>query len=298
MTAPSLVILAAGLGSRYGDAKQIAGVGPNGEWLLEYAIHDALAAGFGSIVLVIRPELRTALGARLAPLLQGRADLQFVGQTFANVPAGCQTPTGRTKPLGTGHAVWCCAPLLHGPFAVINADDYYGHDAFALLARHFCTAAGPAMVGYRLDATLSPCGEVNRGLCRVDANANLIDIAEYTHIAMRGGTLHGTSPAGVEQALAADRTVSLNCWGLLPDMLPDFETGLRAFLAQACATDEYFLPLAIDQHLTRRRRKLAVLRGNGEWLGLTYPADHPRVAARLAALHATGIYPDPLWAPR
>lgn len=298
MTAPSLVILAAGLGSRYGDAKQIVGVGPNGEWLLEYAIHDALAAGFAAIVMVIRPELRAPLGARLAPLLAGRADLQFVEQTLANVPDGCPAPIGRTKPLGTGHAVWCCAPLLHGPFAVINADDYYGHDAFALLAGHFRSAAKPAMVGYRLDATLSPYGEVNRGLCRVDADANLIDIAEYTHIAVRDGTPRGMSPAGIEEILAADSTVSLNCWGLLPDMLPDFETGLRTFLAHAGTADEYFLPYAIDQHLTLRRRKPTVLRGNCEWLGLTYPADHPRVAARLAALHAAGTYPTPLWTAR
>jgi hypothetical protein len=295
MTAPTLVILAAGLGSRYGSTKQIAGVGPGGEWLLEYAIHDALAAGFGAIVMVIRPELREQLLARLAPLLRGRAKLQFVEQTSVNVPDGCRAPAGRTKPLGTGHAVWCCVPWLHGPFAVINADDYYGCGAFALLANHFRAAAEPAMVGYRLDATLSPYGEVNRGLCRVDADDSLIDIAEFTHIAVRDGTLRGTSHAGVEEILAIDSTVSLNCWGLLPDMLPDLETGLREFLAHAGATDEYFLPSAIARHLALRQRRLAVLHGHCEWLGLTYPDDHPRVAARFAALHATGAYPTPLW---
>lgn len=297
MTAPALVILAAGLGSRYGNAKQIVGVGPNGEWLLEYAIHDALAAGFTSIVMVIRAELRAQLLARLTPLLHGRADLQLVEQTPDQVPTGCHAPAGRTKPLGTGHAVWCCAPWLHGPFAVINADDYYGRDAFVLLADHFRAAATPAMVGYRLDATLSPHGEVNRGVCRVDAEGNLLDIAEYTHIAVRTGVLRGTPPTGDAQILAADSMVSLNCWGLLPDMLPDFESGLREFLAHAGTTDEYFLPHAIDRHLALRGRKLAVLRGDCEWLGLTYPDDHPRVAARLAAMHAARAYPTPLWKP-
>lgn len=295
MTAPTLVILAAGLGSRYGNAKQTVGVGPGGEWLLEYAIHDALAAGFASIVMVIRAELRGQLHARLAPLLRGRAELQFVEQTLDKVPAGCHAPAGRAKPLGTGHAVWCCAPWLHGPFAVINADDYYGRGAFALLANHFRTAAVPAMVGYRLDATLSPCGEVNRGVCQIDADGYLVNIAEYTHIATRDGMLRGTPPTGDAQVLAADSMVSLNCWGLLPDLLPDFEAGLRKFLAHAGAADEYFLPSAIARHLALRGRRLAVLRGDCEWLGLTYPDDHPRVVARLAALHAAGAYPTPLW---
>jgi len=134
--APTLVILAAGLGRRYGDAKQVTGTGPGGEWLLEYAIHDAIAAGFGQIVMVIRESLRETLKQRLAPPLQGRAALQFVTQTVDAVPEGCTAPAGRTRPLGTGHALWCCAPLLRGPFAVINADDYYGREAFRLLAGH------------------------------------------------------------------------------------------------------------------------------------------------------------------
>lgn len=182
---PTLVILAAGLGSRYGDAKQVAGVGPNGEWLLEYAIHDALAAGFAQVVMVIRAPLREALQQRLSPRIGNRAGLHFVEQTLDKVPAGTRAPSRRSKPLGTGHALWCCAPLLHGPFAVINADDYYGQDAFGLLAGHFRSHGNPAMVGYRLGATLSPHGGVNRGVCRVDAGAHLQDVTEYTDIADR-----------------------------------------------------------------------------------------------------------------
>jgi hypothetical protein len=291
----ALVVLAAGLGSRYGNAKQIAGIGPNGEWLLEYAVHDALATGFTQVVMVISAELREALQQRLAPPLQGRAVLHFIEQSYDHVPSGCRAPGGRGKPLGTGHALWCCAPLLRGPFAVVNADDYYGHDAFALLARHFRGHTGPAMIGYRLDATLSPHGTVNRGVCKVDPDGFLDGVTEYTRIGIRDDALQGTAPDGSDHSLSPDAVVSLNCWGLLPELLHDLETGLREFLGHAGAADEYFLPDAIDRHLARSSRGLAVLRGDCEWLGLTYPDDRAHVAARIAALHAAGRYPTPLW---
>lgn len=293
--APALVILAAGLGSRYGDAKQIAGVGPDGEWLLEYAVHDALAAGFTSVVMVIREELCAALTERLAPRLEGRAELRLVEQTFDRVPAGCVAPTGRKKPLGTGHALWCCAPLLHGPYAVINADDYYGCSAFGLLAKHFAANANPAMVGYRLDATLSSHGGVNRGVCRVDARGHLQAVSEYLDIGMRDGHLAGTAPNGTRQPLNPDTVVSLNCWGLTPALLPDLELGLREFLTHAGEKDEYFLPHAITQHLARHGEALSVLPTGDAWLGLTYPGDHELVVAAIAALHESRAYPTPLW---
>lgn len=292
---PALVILAAGLGSRYGDVKQLAGVGPDDEWLLEYAVHDALRAGFTEVVMVIRADLREPLQARLAPHLEGRASLQFVEQTLASVPEGCPAPTARSKPLGTGHALWCCAPLLKVPFAVINADDYYGREAFGLLARHFERSGQPAMVGYRLDATLSSHGSVNRGICRVDAQGHLENVAEFTDIAERGGTLGGKAPDGRREPLPPDAVVSLNCWGLLPALLPDLEQGLRRFLAHAGPGDEYFLPHAIAGHLSARSGKLAVLPTREHWLGLTYPGDRPTVVAAIAALHASGAYPTPLW---
>ena len=295
MSEPALVILAAGLGSRYGDTKQIAGVGPDGEWLLEYAIHDALAAGFTQVVMVIRGELREALQARLAPRLQGRAALHFVEQTLDRIPAGCVAPVDRGKPLGTGHALWCCTPLLRGPFAVINADDYYGRDAFHLLAAHFRNSTKPAMVGYRLDATLSSHGGVNRGVCRVDAEGHLENVTEIIDIAARDGVLAGTVPNGARMTLAPETVVSLNCWGLLPDLLPDLEEGLRGFLPRAGAKNEYFLPHAIATHLAKQHQSLAVLPSADAWMGLTYPDDRSRVVAAMAALHAQGAYPTPLW---
>ncbi|HEX7349047.1 MAG TPA: NTP transferase domain-containing protein [Rhodanobacteraceae bacterium] len=295
MTAPTLVILAAGLGSRYGDAKQVAGVGPDGEWLLEYAIRDALAAGFASIVMVIREALRDQLQDRLAARLAGRAALHFVVQSTTHVPAGCQAPVTRSKPLGTGHAVWSCAPLLHGPFAVINADDYYGPHAFALLAAHFATRTTPAMVGYRLTATLSAAGGVNRGVCAIDATGHLASVTEYLNIAERGGALTGATADGAPATLSPDTTVSLNCWGLWPDLLLDLETGLRAFLPSAGDKNEYFLPHAISAYLAHHTTQLAVLPTPDTWLGLTYPADHAHAVAAIAALHRNGTYPTPLW---
>lgn len=294
-TAPALVVLAAGLGSRYGDTKQVAGVGPDGEWLLEYAIHDALAAGYAQVVLVIRAALREALERRLAPRLRERAALHFVEQTLDLVPSGCRVAAGRSKPLGTGHALWCCAPLLQGPFAAINADDYYGSGAFRLLADHFRRSRGPAMVGYRLAATLSTHGSVNRGVCRVDRDGHLEDVTEFTDIAMHDGTLAGTGPDGIRKRLTQDAVVSLNCWGLLPSLLPDLEHGLREFLAHAGDAEEYFLPHAIAAHLAAHRESLSVLPGHDTWLGLTYPDDRARVVAAIAALHAEGVYPTPLW---
>ncbi|HEX5960327.1 MAG TPA: NTP transferase domain-containing protein [Rhodanobacteraceae bacterium] len=295
-TAPTLVILAAGLGSRYGAAKQVAGVGPAGEWLLEYAIHDALAAGFMQVVLVIRAELREPLQQRLAPQLRDRAELHFVEQTPDKLPAGCSAPAGRSKPPGTGHALWCCAPLLQGPFSVINADDYYGRAAFGLLAGHFRHSPYPAMVGYRLAATLSSHGGVNRGVCRVDPDGHLEDVTEFTDIAVREGLLAGRAPDGSREPLAPDTVVSLNCWGLQPGLLPDLERGLREFLARATAADEYFLPHAIAEHLVAQQTPLAVLSTDDTWLGLTCPDDRARVVAAIARLHDLGAYPTPLWA--
>lgn len=295
MKPPTLVLLTAGLGTRYGAAKQIATVGPDGEWLLEYAVHDALAVGFARVVLVIRDELREALTARLAPHLDGRAELRLIAQTLRAVPEGCAVPRNRSKPLGTGHALWCCAALLDGPFAVINGDDYYGPNAFALLAQHFRATGGPAMVGYRLDQTLSPNGGVNRGVCRL-AGGKLAGVTEFTGIVCDpAGIITGTAPDGETRPLPADTAVSLNCWGLTPAFLPSLGAGLRRFLAAAGPRDEYFLPHAIAACLSASGTRLAVLPSHEAWLGLTYAADRTHVRRAIALAHRAGTYPTPLW---
>lgn len=290
-----LVVLAAGLGRRYGGGKQAAAVGPNGEWLLEYALHDALLAGFDSIVMVVPPASASTLHARLAPRLQGRAQLRLVEQSPSCMPPGHRAPAAREKPLGTGHALWCCRDYLNAPFAVINADDYYGRDTFRLIAEHLYRGRGPAMAAFRLDRTLSSHGGVNRGICQVDASGCLLGVSEYTDIRRRDSTIHGTSPNSVRTELMPDSRVSLNCWGLLPDLWPSLEAGLAGFLPDAGADDEYYLPYAVDRYLAETRQPLSVLGSAEEWMGLTYPEDAAQVAARLARLHADGHYPARLW---
>ncbi|MFI4970287.1 MAG: NTP transferase domain-containing protein [Lysobacterales bacterium] len=291
---PILVVLAAGLGHRFGGDKQVTGFGPGGEWLIEYAIHDAFAAGFARIVIVTRSALRDRLADRLLPLAGRRGEILFIDQAVSRVPAGCVPPVGRHKPLGTGHALWCSRDALDGPFAVINADDCYGAGAFALLAAHFRHGHGPAMIGYRLGRTLSAGGGVNRGLCTLD-RGELAGVVEYTDIRIDASGLRGLDAQRTRWPLAADAIVSLNCWGLLPDLLPSLEAGLRDFLAGAGADGEYFLPAAIDRYLATSGQRLRVLDSRDDWLGVTYPADVDAVVARLAALHAAGRYPTPLW---
>jgi hypothetical protein len=178
---------------------------------------------------------------------------------------------------------------------VINADDYYGREAFQLLAGHFRQAARPAMIGYRLDATLSSHGGVNRGVCRIDTEGHLVTVTEFIDIAVRDGALTGNAPDGTRTRLAPDAVVSLNCWGLLPDLLPELERGLREFLAHAGIKDEYFLPHAVATHLAMTHQKLSVLPTRDPWLGLTYSDDRARVTSAMAALHRSGVYPTPLW---
>lgn len=288
---PILIVLAAGAGRRYGGDKQRAGIGPDGQWLIEYAVHDALAAGFARVVVVTREDLRDTLERRLAPALHGRAELVFALQSLDRVPDGCRTPAARTKPLGTGHALWCAGALLDGPFAVINADDFYGAQAFERLAVHLRSGAGAAMVGFRLARTLSAHGGVNRGVCTLDGDGHLAGVVEYADIRIGAGArIDGRDGNGVRRQLDADAFVSLNCWGFQTDLLPVLERGLREFLAGAGADDEYYLPAAIDRYLAGGAHRLAVLESDDDWLGLTYADDNTFVAAKLAALHATGRY--------
>lgn len=288
--APTLLVLAAGRGSRYGGLKQIDPVGPSGETLLDYAVYDAIRAGFGRVVFVIRREFEEAFRSAVAAKYAGRVAVGLVFQSVGDVPAGCAFDAGREKPWGTGHAVWCARTELDGPFAVINADDFYGAGSFALLATFLGGAKGArfAMVGFRLARTLSENGTVSRGICR-ERDGALVSITEELAIAR--------SDVGPGRRFSGDETVSMNCWGFTPALFAGLESGLRAFLA-AKGSDpnaEWYIPEAVSGLIAAGEASVRVLPGGDSWFGITHREDRPAAAAAIEALVRAGAYPRRLF---
>ena len=298
----TLVVLAAGIGSRYGGPKQIDRVGPGGFTLVDYAIFDARRAGFERAVLVVREgmeaEMREAVGDRIAR----RFPLAYAVQT-GTLPSGFVAAPGRAKPWGTGHATLAAAGQLDGPFAVINADDFYGASSYRILAEHLRgPAAGPvaehALVGFPLSATLSPDGPVSRGICTVDAEGFLTGVREVLKVERDGDGARLRDDAGAWQRLPGVTPVSLNFWGFTPALWGELSSGFARFLAQnaASTTAEYYLPSAVQALIDERRARVRVLGGGGPWAGLTYPGDRPRLVELVASLTRAGTYPSDLWA--
>jgi hypothetical protein len=298
----SLVVLAAGVGSRYGGPKQIDRVGPGGGTLVDYAAYDARRAGFERVVLVVaegkEADMREAVGDRIA----ARMPVAYAQQS-RGLPAGFSAPPGRTKPWGTGPATLAAAPLLDGPFAVINADDFYGASSYRSLADHLRQPqAGPvpelALVGFPLAATLSPDGAVSRAICTVDGSGHLTSIREVLKIERDGADAREQDGTGAWRRLARDTPVSLNFWGFVPGVLDALARGYARFLSANAAslTAEYYLPGAVQELMAEGRARVRVLGGGGAWAGLTHAGDRPRLVERLRALTADGEYPEDLWA--
>jgi hypothetical protein len=296
----TLVVLAAGIGRRYGGPKQIERVGPDGSTLLDYAAYDAWRAGFERVLLVVREgmegDVREVVGDRIAR----RMPVAYAIQEHA-LPPGFVAPPGRAKPWGTGHAALAAVRLVDGPFAVINADDFYGSGSYRLLAEFLRTpqAGTPpefALVGFPLAVTLSPDGPVSRGVCEVDSSSHLVSIREVLKIERLGSDARWLDEAGAWRPLPGSTQVSLNFWGFTPAFAPALEAGFTRFLEQnaASATAEYFLPSAVQDLVSSGAARVRVLSGGGPWSGLTYPGDRPRLAALLAALVASGEYPPEL----
>ena len=291
----TLLVLAAGQGSRYGGLKQIDPVGPSGETLLDYAVFDALAAGCTRVVFVIRHEFEAAFRAKVGAKYSGRAEVAYVFQSPEALPAGFAPVPGREKPWGTGHAVWCAASAVRENFAVINADDYYGADSFARLAGFFAAAeAAPAtpprfaLVGFRLAHTLSEHGSVARGVCTA-AGGRLLSVVEQKGIA--------AADIGPGRTYSGEEIVSMNCWAFTPALFPLLEADLRAFL-QAHPADlqaEFYLPAAVSTMIGRGQAVVEVLPTSASWFGITYRPDRPRVAAAISALVQAGQYPPRLF---
>lgn len=298
---PALLVLAAGMGSRYGGLKQIDPVGPAGETVLDYSVYDALAAGFGKLVFVIRRDFEAAFRENVGRRFESRADVRYVFQELTRLPGGHAAPPSREKPWGTGHAVWCARDAIAEPFAVINADDFYGADSFRQLGQFLAAAPGPArparcaMVGFTLTNTLSEFGAVSRGICTVAPDGRLVDVREATgieraHVAACGADAASATYTGRE-------IVSMNCWGFTPAILPSLEHQLGAFLAARGGElkSEFYIPSAVTGLIASGEATVTVLPTASAWFGVTYREDRPRVVASLAALVQAGVYPAALW---
>jgi UTP-glucose-1-phosphate uridylyltransferase len=299
---PTLLVLAAGMGSRYGGLKQIDPMGPSGETILDYSVFDALRAGFGKVVFIIRPDFEKDFRERIAAKFAGRIEVGFAFQTIDQLPVGFSVPAGREKPWGTTHAILCARDAVTTPFAVINADDFYGRDSYATLGRYLAAISNEstayAMVGFTLKNTLSEHGTVARGVCQSDAAGNLTDIQELTKIAKlaHGAEHHGDN--GQVVALTGEEPVSMNMWGFTPAIFPQLEADFRAFLTAKGSEmkSEAYIPMSVGALIRASQATCQVLRSDSTWFGVTYREDKPIVQASIAQQVSSGAYPSSLWA--
>jgi NDP-sugar pyrophosphorylase family protein len=298
MTFPTLLVLAAGIGSRYGGLKQIDPVGPSGESILDYSIYDAIRAGFGKVVFVIRKEIEQPFKARFGESFQGRIAVEYVFQELDHLPPGYSAPAGRTKPWGTAHAVLMAAGAIEQPFAVINADDFYGAGSYRIMAQHLQSGTPDyAMVGYILRNTLSDFGAVARGVCRVSSDDSLESVTEWTGIELEGMHARNTDGAGHVTRMTGNEVVSMNFWGFTPRVFGQLQEQFREFL-EGNGSDlksECYLPNAVNTLILARETRVEVLQTRDAWFGVTYREDHPRVVENIRDLICDGYYPKRLW---
>ena len=294
---PTLLVLAAGMGSRYGGLKQMDGVGPHGETILDYSVTDAIRAGFGKAVFVIRSSFAGQFKQHVnAERYGNKISVEYVYQELDKLPAGFTVPAGREKPWGTNHAILMAKEAIHEPFAIINADDFYGRDAFEVMARHLETLDGTeghyCMVGYRLENTLSENGTVSRGVCETDANGLLTGMTERTAIGRTEKGIEYKDTDGSMHPLASDTTVSMNLFGFTPDYFIKSETLFVDFLKEHGQElkSEYYIPLAVNTFIHNGTASMTVLKTTAQWFGVTYQEDRPMVVARLKKLHEEGVY--------
>lgn len=303
----TLVILAAGLGSRYGGLKQLDPMTDAGNFIIDFSVYDAIRAGFDQAVFIIKKEnleaFRETIGNRIAKKIK----VKYVFQDANDLPRGLKLPEGRTKPWGTGHAVYCARELVNDNFAVINADDFYGRETFMHLAEHLRgadlagTPAHHCMVGFRVGNTLTENGTVSRGVCEVDENGTLIRVTERTKIEKReNGAAYLADDGETWVELPLDTTVSMNCWGFTPDIFRHLETELRGFYEASVPQNplkcEFYLPFAVQAQMEAGLCDVKVYPTDSVWQGVTYHEDKPRVKAAIADLIEKGEYPADLWA--
>lgn len=299
-SSPALVVLAAGMGSRYGGLKQVDPVGPSGEIIIDYSIHDALEAGFGKVVFVIRRDIETEFRAAIGSRYEGLCDVRYVFQELDSLPSGFSPPSDRRKPWGTGHATLVAADVVNEPFAVINADDFYGRRAFHSLAEFLnmkpVYSVDFALVGFVLRNTLSKHGTVSRGICDYSPSGTLEKITELTRIGYAGETIVSTDDSGQGSELTGNELVSMNMWGFTPlffeNLARQFSTFLDRFGQELMS--EFYLPGAVDQMIQKKMARVTVLTSDDQWYGVTNREDKPQVMAGIQSLVDAGVYTSPL----
>ncbi len=290
MDARTLVVLAAGMGSRYGGLKQLDPVGPSGETILDYAVFDAIRAGFDRVTFVIRRDFEEVFREQIGSRYADKVAVSYAFQSLDQLPEEVGVPEGRTKPWGTGHAVWCAREAVPGSFAVINADDFLGRDAFAQLADFMAHPdADHAMVGYRLGNTLSEQGSVSRGVCQVSAAGELTEVVEHTGIAR--------DDVGPGKTFSGEEIVSMNCWAFQPSFWDALDRQWRSFVSERLNEEksEFYLPAAVSNEISAGRATVRVRPTSASWFGVTYREDKPQVEATLANMVAAGEYPASLF---
>ncbi|HUF63113.1 MAG TPA: nucleotidyltransferase [Verrucomicrobiales bacterium] len=301
----TLLVLAAGLGSRYGGLKQMDPMGPSGETVLDYSVYDALRAGFQRVVFVIRrdfeDEFRRVIGARFDAL----APVSYAFQSIDRIPDDFVLPHGRSKPWGTGHALLCARDVVHEPFAVINADDFYGLPAYRIMRSFLAETpdrdcegrALYGMAGYRLDRTLSEYGAVARGLCQTDSDGDLLTVTEITDIRSDGDGPYCAGPGGLRRSFTGQEMVSMNFWALRPSLFPLLEALFRTFLESSLTApkSEFYIPTAIDALIRQNAIRVRLVPADSIWFGITYREDKPLVREKIRQLVESGAYPRNLW---
>ena len=298
---PTLLILAAGMGSRYGGLKQMDPVDPNGELIIDYSIYDAIASGFGKIVFMIRHEFENAFKEKIGSKYEKMINIEYAYQQMDACIGGFKVPPSREKPWGTGHAILVAKDVICEPFAVINADDFYGPAAFKVIAKYLSESKPLeneyCMVGYRLNNTLSKHGHVCRGICKLDEKGFLSSVTEHTNIEKDENGAKGLDAEGFECFIDGDRVVSMNLWGFMPSVFSYLQKQFNEFLKKSGSEPkaEFFIPSAVDTLVSNGSATVKVLETNEKWFGVTYKQDMIFAQSRIKWLIENGAYPSKLW---
>ena len=296
---PTLVLLAAGMGSRYGGLKQLDPMGPNGETLMDYSVFDALRANFGKVVFIIRKDIEEAFKKQIGSKYEKFVPVEYAFQDLNDLPGGFKAPEGRVKPWGTGHAIYAARNVVKGPFVVINADDFYGQDGYQKLADFLCSSKNNefAMCGFKMKNTASENGSVSRGLCTTNADGNLVDVVEHTKIVVENGKYISKLDDGSSVEIPGEAVVSMNMWGFQDSLFDYLEELFTAFLKEKGTElkSEFYIPFVVDSLVKAGRCTTKVLVSESAWFGVTYPEDKPLVQESLRKLIGQGTYPEKLF---